>query len=56
MRHELTDCEWDIIRAMLPKKPRGVPRVNDQRSFSKAICRRPTDAIRLATIGSFRWR
>jgi hypothetical protein len=32
MRYELSDKEWSIIRAMLPTKPRGVPRVDDRRS------------------------
>src|SRR6201987_6127076 len=31
MRYELTENEWSAIRAMLPNKPRGVPRVNDRR-------------------------
>ena len=31
MRYELSDKEWSIIRAMLPTKPRGVPRVDDRR-------------------------
>jgi transposase len=31
MRYELTDCEWAAIKAMLPNKPRGVPRVNERR-------------------------
>jgi transposase len=31
MRYELTDHEWSAIKAMLPNKPRGVPRVNDRR-------------------------
>ena len=31
MRYELTDNEWSAIKPMLPKKPRGVPRVNDRR-------------------------
>ena len=31
MRHELSDQEWSIIRAMLPTKTRGVPRVDDRR-------------------------
>jgi transposase len=31
MRYELTDHEWAAIKAMLPNKPRGVPRVNDRR-------------------------
>jgi transposase len=31
MRYELTDDEWAAIKAMLPNKPRGVPRVNDRR-------------------------
>jgi transposase len=28
---ELADDEWVAIKAMLPNKPRGVPRVNDRR-------------------------
>ncbi len=31
MRYELSDKEWGIIRAVLPTKPRGVPRVDDRR-------------------------
>ena len=31
MRYELTDYEWAAIKASLPNKPRGVPRVNDRR-------------------------
>ena len=31
MRYELSDCEWNVIRPMLPNKPRGVPRVDDRR-------------------------
>jgi transposase len=31
MRYELAEYEWVAIKAMLPNKPRGVPRVNDRR-------------------------
>ena len=31
MRCEFSDQEWSIIRAMLPTKPRGIPRVDDRR-------------------------
>lgn len=31
MRYELTDFERTAIRPFLPKKPRGMPRVNDRR-------------------------
>src|ERR1043165_9295152 len=31
MRYELSDCEWSVIKPMLPNKPRGVPRVDDRR-------------------------
>src|SRR6266702_4449321 len=31
MRYELSDCEWGVIRPMLPNKPRGIPRVDDRR-------------------------
>jgi len=25
MRYELSDCEWGVIKPMLPNKPRGIP-------------------------------
>jgi transposase len=31
MRYELSDSEWSVIDAMIPNKPRGVPRVDDRR-------------------------
>ncbi len=31
MRYELTNKKWTAIRPMLPKKPRGMPLVNDRR-------------------------
>ena len=31
VRYELSDCEWGVIKPMLPNKPRDVPRVNDRR-------------------------
>jgi transposase len=31
MRYELSDCEWDVIKPMLPIKPRDIPRVDDRR-------------------------
>ncbi len=31
MRYELTDFEWIAIKPFLPNKPRGIPRVADQR-------------------------
>ena len=31
MRYALTDAEWRLIEPILPRKPRGVPRVNDRR-------------------------
>ena len=30
-RYELSDFEWLIIEPLLPNKPRGVERVDDQR-------------------------
>lgn len=34
MRFELTDYGWAAINPFLPKKPRGVPRVNDRRMLN----------------------
>ena len=31
MRYEFSDCEWGVIKPMLPNKPRGIPRVDDRR-------------------------
>src|SRR6201987_771377 len=31
MRYVLSDCEWSVIKPMLPNKPRGIPRVDDRR-------------------------
>jgi transposase len=31
MRYELSDYEWSVIKPMLQKKPRGIPRVDDRR-------------------------
>src|ERR1022692_582664 len=31
MRCQLSDCEWSVIKPMLPNKPRGIPRVDDRR-------------------------
>jgi len=30
-RFDLTDFEWELIRPLLPNKPRGVARVDDRR-------------------------
>jgi hypothetical protein len=34
MRYELTKGEWDVIKPVLPNKPRGLPRVDDRRSLN----------------------
>ena len=39
MRYELSDNEWGIIRAMLPTKPRGIPRVDEWHLLGIAIWR-----------------
>ena len=31
MSYELSDCEWGVIKPMLPNKPRGISRVDDRR-------------------------
>jgi transposase len=34
MRYDLTDGEWKLIEPALPRKPQGVPRVDDSRRES----------------------
>src|ERR1700694_4896500 len=38
MRYELSDSEWDVIKPMLPNKPRGIPRVDDRRVLNGIFC------------------
>ena len=33
-RYDLTDFEWSVFQPLLPKKPRGVPRVDDRRALN----------------------
>ena len=40
MRYELSDCEWGVIKPMLPNKPRGIPRVDDRRVLNGSITSR----------------
>jgi transposase len=40
MRYELSDFEWAAIKPMLPNKPRGVPRVNEDRLLHGGDIRR----------------
>lgn len=46
-RHDLTDVEWQVIEPSLPKKLRGVPRVDDRRE--------PNDIFRVLCTGA-PWR
>src|SRR5450432_3600439 len=34
-RFDLSDAEWDMIRPLLPNKPRGVARVNGRRVLNR---------------------
>ena len=38
-RFDLTDFEWSIIEPLLPKQPRGVPRVNDRQVSNGIVWR-----------------
>ncbi len=38
-RHELTDHEWAVIQPLLPRKSRGVPRVDDRRVINGILWR-----------------
>ena len=37
--HELTDFEWSIIGPLLPRKSRGVPRVDDRKVLNGILWR-----------------
>jgi transposase len=37
MRYELADGEWNVIKLMLPNKPRGVPRLDDRRVLNASF-------------------
>jgi transposase len=39
MRYELNDCEWGVIKPILPNKPRGIPRVDDSAGVDGEDCR-----------------
>ena len=43
-RHELCDDEWAIIEPLLPRKSRGVPRVDDRRVINGILWRFRTGA------------
>jgi hypothetical protein len=43
-RHELSDEEWAIIEPLLPRKSRGVPRVDDRRVINGILWRFRTGA------------
>ena len=49
MRYELSDSECSVIDAMLPNKPRGVPRVDDRRVLDRA---HPGGTCRLSSSGT----
>ena len=38
-RHELSDKEWSIIKPLLPRKSRGVKRVDDRRVINGILWR-----------------
>ena len=38
-RHELTDFEWSLIAPLLPRKSRGVPRVDDRKVLNGILWR-----------------
>jgi len=62
-RYDLSDFEWSVIDAVLPRKSRGVPRVDDRRVLNGIfwvlrsgapgpICRNATGLTPPATIAS----
>jgi len=63
MRYELSEYEWTAIKPMLPKRQRGVRRVNDRRVLNGifwvvqvrlgATCQIPMAPAQPVTIASF---
>ncbi len=43
-RFDLTDFEWSVIQRLLPRKSRGVPRVDDRRVLNAIFWRLRTGA------------
>ena len=41
-RFDLTDFEWSIIEPLLPRKSRGVPRVDDRRVINGMLFKAKT--------------
>ena len=37
MRYQLSDCEWSVVKPMLPNKPRDVPRLDDRRVLNGIV-------------------
>jgi transposase len=44
-RYDLTDLEWSVIEPLLPRKSRGVPRVDDRRFLNGIFWCRSRDLI-----------
>ena len=56
MRYELSDCEWSVIKPMLPNKPRCIARVDDLYNQRPAWLDNAHTELNSAVASAYGWR